>query len=108
MPMFYLARNDLLPVLTVTPKDGDGATVVIANGATVVFNLITVNGGAVKVSRGAAVALSGALSYTWASGDTDTAGDFRGEFEWNNGGKPETFPNHKAGELIVRIHPDIA
>lgn len=106
MPMFYLARNDLLPVLSVTPRDSAGAAVPVPDGATVVFSMVSLNGGPAKVLRQTATASGGTLTFAWRAGDTDTAGDFRAEFEWDNGGKPQTFPNNQQDRLIVRIHPD--
>ena len=106
--IFYLKRHDLLPTLRVTPKDGAGATVVIADGATVVFSMGPADSDDVKVNRATAVASGGNLIYTWATGDTDTAGTFWGEFEWSNSGKPETFPNNAVDELVIQITRDRA
>lgn len=107
MPMFYLSRNDLLPDLSVTPRDSLGYAVAVPDGATVVFSMVSMDGKTLKVLRQPATASGGTLTYEWQEGDTDTAGDFRAEFEWDNGGLPQTFPNNEDDRLIVRIHPDV-
>jgi hypothetical protein len=47
-------------------------------------------------------ATSGWLRYDWVSGDTDTSGTYRGEFEVMWGTNPETFPTESEMTIVVR------
>lgn len=108
---FYIAQNDLLPILEWIPQDGNGVAVAVTPGDTVVFSMRNKRTSVVKISRAAAEAISGSpnfFRYTWTSGDTDTAGTYLAEWEWTNGGKPQTFPNNKHSGFIVEVQDDIA
>lgn len=100
-----MKRHDLWPPVEATLEDASGP--VDLTGATVKFimsdmnrNLI-VDASAVIVDAG-----TGKVKYEWQSGDTDTVGNFHGEFEvtWD-GGKPQTFPNE--GFIKIKINPDL-
>lgn len=45
---------------------------------------------------------SGNVSYQWQSGDTATAGTFKGEVQVLWGTKPQTFPNDSYFQVIVK------
>lgn len=45
------------------------------------------------------------VSYQWVSGDTDTAGRYRAEFEFDLTDGPETAPT--GGYIIIDIVPDL-
>lgn len=103
---FYLKKGDTSPslVYALTP------TTVDLTGATVRFNM-RLNGGAVKISRAAAVVVTQTgtptVRYDWQAGDTDTAGFYSAEFEVTyTGGAVETFPN--SDFIGVAITGDIA
>lgn len=49
---------------------------------------------------------SGVLRYAWQAGDTDTAGEFRAEFDVDYGGG-ETLTVPVNGHLMVRIYEDL-
>lgn len=104
---FYLKKGDNSPSLiyALTPAS------VVLTGATVRFNMRAANGGAVKISRAAAVIVTATgtptVQYNWQAADTDTAGFFDAEFEVTYaGGAVETFPN--ADFIRVSITGDIA
>jgi hypothetical protein len=103
---FYLKRGDTSPslVYALTP------TGVVLTGATVRFNM-RLAGGAVKVSRAAAVIVTETgtptVRYDWQAANVDTAGFYEAEFEVTYaGGAVETFPN--ADFIAVQIGGDIA
>lgn len=105
---FYIKQNDTSPAWQVTLKDAAGNAVDVT-GATVVFSMEDAFGTA-KINEAAATivtAASGVVSYSWSAGDTDTAGDFFGEFEVTYADSTvETFPNSAKGEP-VRIVAEI-
>ena len=108
--VFYITQGDTLPNLDYIPMDGYGEPVAVQAGDTVVFNMRKQGGGPPVVDRSPAVVVAGSpayFRYAWQPGDTDEAGEFVGEFEWDNAGRPETFPNHDDAELWVRIRDDI-
>lgn len=102
-PIFYLKQDDLAPVLEATLKDKDGAVNLI--GLTVTFRMCD-STGARKVDDQAASFVTdgsdGVVQYAWQSGDTDTAGTFRGEFVVAFAGpKPMSFPNAGAIQIVI-------
>lgn len=105
---FYIKQNDTSPALQVTLKDGDG-NVVDFTGATVVFSMSA--GGVVKVNEQAATsvdAANGVVKYSWAAGDTDTPGNYLGEFEVTfAGGAIQTYPNSHANRLEVKVEKEL-
>lgn len=104
---FYLKSNDTSPSLlyALAPLSTD------LTGAAVCFNMRPATGGAVKVSRAAAVVVTETgtptVRYDWTAQDTDTSGTYDGEFEVTYaGGAVETFPN--TGFIKIVIAKDIA
>ena len=92
-------KNDLLPILSVTLQDANGA-VDLSGANSINFKMIIKGdmGAAPKVDAAAVadpdqVTNKGRVTYTWAAGDTDTPGTYYGEFEALYGTKPLTFPN---------------
>ena len=78
-------------------------------GATVTFSMVNAADDSVKVSASAAVvddAATGQVSYTFASGDVDTAGIFYGSFTKVDSGADDTFPVRQKG-LRILIDSDI-
>lgn len=101
-------QGDRLPSLAVTAVQSDG-TAYDLTGATVVFNMRDAETGTVKVSRSAAVLVSGAagtLRYDWASADLDTVGLYEGEFEATISSRKLTIPTN--GYISIRVLDDIA
>ena len=106
--MFYIKENDTSPVLEVTLQDSDGDAVDVT-GATVRFHMRAIGSTTAKVNAAATIvtAASGVVRYTWQTGDTDTIGEFEGEFQVTfGGGAVQSFPND--GWLRISILDDIA
>lgn len=106
MATFRIKRGDLLPELNGTCQDDNGI-VDLTNAVSVRFLMglpgVTTN----KVAAAAAFVSkpAGTVKYTWAGTDTDTVGDYDGEFEvtWP-GSKLETFPNR--GFIRISVYQD--
>lgn len=105
---FYIKKDDTSPSLLVslTPSNVD-----ITGATGVVFNMRQRGSVTAKISRAAAVLVAPSgpaqLRYDWQTGNTDTEGEFEGEFEvTRSDGTIETWPNDS--NLIVIITSDIA
>jgi hypothetical protein len=109
MPDFFLKQGDTAPALQATLKDG-AQNAVDVTGATVVFSMETA--GVVKVSEAQVTittATDGVVTYSWSAQDTDTPGNYTGEFEVTfGGGAVQTFPNTFEEKLNIIIAPEIA
>lgn len=101
MSTFYIKQNDLLPIIRAHLGGADGHPQKLG-GMTVRFHLNDASGATV-VDAAAVVenAARGVVSYTWASGDTDTVGTYTAEFEVTNAGKTMTFPNDSNISVII-------
>jgi|TARA_R110000751_G_scaffold256144_1_gene355642 hypothetical protein len=108
-PTFYIKQNDTRPELDVFLRDDKDRTINVT-GATVKFNLRNASDNTVKINNGSVTTVSstsGRVKYSFAASDTDTAGNFDGEFEVTFvGGQVETFPND--GFIKVIITDDVA
>lgn len=105
---FNIKQNDTLPVITATLFDVNGS-IVNLDGATVSFKMRQAGSTTAKVNASAAVAdaAKGKVTYSWSASDTDTVGEFEGEFQVTySGGGIQTFPNNKYIE--IEITDDIA
>lgn len=107
MADFTIKEGDLLPELNAVLKDRNG--VVDLTGATLRFHMrVPGSSGTGKVEAAATVvtAATGAVKYVWAGTDTDTAGEYYGEFQvtWGDTRK-ETFPNN--GQLLIVVTADL-
>jgi hypothetical protein len=111
MSDIILRQGDTRPYLDCTLKDANGARDL--TGETVRFvmkssdNSIVVN----QSSTGTQVTLidttGGQVRYAWASSDTDTPGDFLGDWEATDGtGAEMTFPN--VGHISITITPELS
>ncbi len=104
-------KNDLLPILSVTLQDANGA--VDLSGATSIKFLMVLKdnmGAAPKIDAVATpdpdqITNKGLVTYTWVSGDTDTSGTYLAEFEVLYGTDPLTFPNNTY--YIIAIIDDV-
>jgi hypothetical protein len=103
MGTLYLKKDDLEPKYIATLRNADGSAVDLTN-ATSVSLIVKQQGGAknFKASGAFENRANGVVSYTWASGNTDTVGTFQMEWEviWPTN-RPETFPNTGYDTLIV-------
>jgi len=100
-----IVKDDTLPVLNATILQ-DGAPVDLTS-ATVKFYMKNADTGAVKINGSACAIISatdGTVRYSWSASDTDTEGDYLGEFE-------VTFPSGKIQtgfkQLSIVIRADI-
>lgn len=100
---FYIKQNDTRPIMSATLIDGNGATVNL-DGATVVFKMRAVGGSVAKIDSSASIAeaTKGKVTYTFTASDTNTVGEYEGEFEVTfAGGGIQTYPNNKYIEIEV-------
>ena len=104
---FDIKQNDTRPFLREQLVDSNGNAINLLDAASVKFIMATPSG-AVKVNAAAVIedALSGRVRYEWATGDTDTSGGFRGEFQVTlANGDILTVPN--ATYMKIRIKPEL-
>jgi len=108
-PTFYIKQNDTRPELDVFLRDDKDRTINVT-GATVKFNMRNASDNSVKINLGSVTTVSstaGRVKYSFSSADTDTSGNFDGEFQVTFvGGQVETFPND--GYIKVIITDDVA
>lgn len=105
---FYIKQNDTSPSIRAALKDGDGVAIDLS-GASVRFHMKGVGETTLKVDEAATVPnpSGGVVQYNWVSGDTDTVGSYRAEFEVTfAGGAVETFPNSDYLSVIVKSELD--
>ena len=92
---FYIKQDDLLPEIQATLKDADD-TVIDLSGATVKFIMTDKLTNEKKIDANAVVVndTGGVVKYVWTGTDTDTAGNYKGEFELKFAdGRLMTVPN---------------
>jgi hypothetical protein len=108
-PTFYIKQNDTRPELGVFLRDDKDRSINIT-GATVKFNMRNASDNTVTVDNGSVTTVSstaGQVKYSFSTSDTDTSGNFDGEFQVTFvGGQVETFPND--GYIKVIITDDVA
>ena len=75
------------PPMRVNVQDKSGPVDYSDAGLTVTFASWGIAGGSVSVNEQSATHANGYLEYQWQSGDTNTAGDYRGRFKvvWGDG-----------------------
>lgn len=109
MSDFYIGQGDTASPLFDTLRKADGSPANLT-GASVVFRLVPLRGGAPIVNNLPAViddAVAGEIHRDWIAGETVNAGDFLGQWIVTfTGGKVQTFPN--VGFLLITISPDAA
>lgn len=82
---FFIKQDDRRPSIRATLKDNEGP-IDLSSATDVKFRMS--RWGSNKVNLVACTiedAVSGIVRYDWAAGDTDTPGDFQGEFRINWG-----------------------
>jgi hypothetical protein len=103
-----MKKGDRLPVLRAALQGPDGAALDLT-GASVTFRMKPVTGGALKVNASCAIIgdpTQGIVQYTWGATDTDTVGQFNGEFSASIGGLPLTVPSNNY--LLITVEPSLA
>ncbi len=106
-PAFIIKKGDLLPILSATLRDQDGAAADLT-GFSLMELRYRLKGGGATTTRTATIVLaaSGTVSYTWVVADTATAGVY--EAEWVGtaaGGEPQTWPTD--GYFEYEIEEDL-
>ena len=108
-PTFYIKQNDTRPELDIFLRDDKDRSINIT-GATVKFSMRNAATNVVKISLASVTTVSstaGRVKYSFTASDTDTAGNFDGEFQVTFvGGQVETFPND--GYIKVIVTDDVA
>ena len=108
-PTFYIKQNDTRPELDIFLRDDKDRSINIT-GATVKFSMRNASTNVVKISLAAVTPVSstaGRVKYSFTASDTDTAGNFDGEFQVTFiAGQIETFPND--GYIKVIVTDDVA
>ena len=108
-PTFYIKQNDTRPELDIFLRDDKDRSINVT-GATVKFSMRNASTNVVKISLAAVTTVSstaGRVKYSFTASDTDTAGNFDGEFQVTFvGGQIETFPND--GYIKVIVTDDVA
>jgi hypothetical protein len=108
-PTFYIKQNDTRPELDIFLRDDKDRSINIT-GAVVKFSMRNASTNVVKISLGSVTTVSstaGRVKYSFTASDTDTAGNFDGEFQVTFvGGQVETFPND--GYIKVIVTDDVA
>ena len=108
MGTIYTVKDDLEPNYIATLYNADGSVVDLTNATSVTLIVKQVGGVKYFKTAGAFVdRVNGKVSYTWASGNTDTVGTFQMTWEviWPTG-RPETFPSNGTDTLIVSASLD--
>lgn len=100
---FYIKQDDTQPPLEVICRRGGVSPGFDPVNDSVTFSMRDPNTGTVKVNAAAAVIVDEeTLRYTMSVADTDTPGNYDGEFEVTySGGEVETYPN--AEYITVRV-----
>lgn len=109
---FVMKTNDTRPRLKaqLMQTDPNNAALMIpvdlTNATDVRFIMATPNG-TVKIDKTITVvnAVEGRVEVPWLPGDTDTAGDYRGEFEVTTGTDVQTFPSE--GYIAITMVEDL-
>jgi hypothetical protein len=108
-PTFYIKQNDTRPELDVFLRDDKDRSINIT-GSIIKFNLRNTSDNTTKINAGSVTTVSstaGRVKYSFTTSDTDTSGNFDGEFQVTFvGGQVETFPND--GYIKVIITDDVA
>jgi len=94
---FYIKQDDLLPELQAILKDATLSVIDLTFATGVRFIMTDKVTGDKKVDAVATIVddAGGIVKYSWETGDTDTFGSYKGEFEVQYpGGKTLTVPNY--------------
>lgn len=100
---FNLKRGNLLPALNATLKYSDG-TIINLTGATVKFFMRPKGSSTVIVNASCSVvsATAGTVQYNWQAGETDTVGNYEGEFQITFGsGSKLSVPNNALIQIFI-------
>ena len=106
----YFTVGDRLISLLADLYDARGLPITLGVAETVVFRMISVSTGVVKVDNQAATIVTrgdgvipAQVQYDWVAADVDTAGSYAGWFIRQSGGQTEHFPTQDHGQPQFRI-----
>ncbi len=105
---FRLSKGATLPAVVIQVLD-QGESVDLTGG-TALFSMVD-DSDVAKITGAAAVItdeLNGIVSYSWATGDTDTEGKFFGQFQVTVGGSLYLLPDNEEERLIIRVSAALA
>jgi hypothetical protein len=107
MGIHRMKKDDLRPSLLATLYDENGNPLNLSpGGTTVTFVMKNRKTGVVKVNRAATVTgggTGGTVQFDWATGDTDTVGEYDGEFRvLLSGTTPITCPSDGEFPIVIR------
>jgi hypothetical protein len=111
---FYIKQGDTSPALEAVLVDEDGDPVDLT-GSTCRFRMMQYGRDELAIDNGVELIdpEAGEVAYQWTAADTETPGDFRGEFAVDHDGETgdsfdadETFPNVEY--LSIKIEERIA
>lgn len=105
--MFIIKQNDTSPAIEAALQTPSKQAVNLT-GASVLFHMMD-EGGQILVANTATVvnSVGGIVKYEWQTGDTNTEGLCRAEFQVTYEDESiETFPNN--GYIKIKITPEIA
>ncbi len=100
---FYIKQNDTSPALSATLTDFGGNPINLTS-ASVQLHMED-QAGTIKIDSACTITngVNGIVQYDWVTGDTDTVGTYKVEFEVTYfDGTIETFPN-KGYETVVVV-----
>jgi hypothetical protein len=100
---FIIKRHDTLPILTAVLKDSSDVVLNLEN-TTVLFTMKDISTGDIKIDTQPCTivsASSGIISYSWVATDTDTAGEYLGEFEIEYETGKMTVPTEDALAIVI-------
>lgn len=108
MSNWVMKQGDLLPVLDATLLDENGVPINVT-GLTVAFHLRKTGATALKVNAACSLVTpnQGLVRYTWVSGDTDTVGEYEGEFEITYAAPTRTLTCPNSGYFYVTINAQL-
>jgi hypothetical protein len=109
--------GDRLVSLLADLYEPDLSPIVLGAAETVVFRMVLVSDGTVKVNNSAATVVSlgsattltpAQVRYDWAAADVDTAGEYAGWFIRTSAGSTEHFPvqDHSDPQLRIVFYAD--
>ena len=101
--VWYVKRNDTYGNVTEQLLD-ENLSPVNLTGCTVKFNMRLKTAATAKVSASASIvnAATGTVQYQWQSTDTDTAGEYRAEWQVTfASGRVQTYPNSTYNTIYI-------
>ena len=114
--VFEIRKGDRLPPYLVDALDKDANPIDLSGQTAIVFSMRDRSTNVLKISQVAGSLEEGGdgatfnrMRYDWQATDTDTVGQFEGEFELTfSPGVKRSFPASEKQTLIIQVHDDIS